>query len=388
MKAHNFIITLLLACLYISCNTNASVADPQATPEAKQLFSRIMKLQKTGTMYGHQDDLMYGHTWWYQPGRSDIKETVGDYPAIAGFELGEIETGRERSLDSVAFTQITEQVKLFHKMKGIITVSWHVTNPITSRHPGEKEPNGVGSAWDVKTLSADGLNAVKSVLPGGDNNEQFNQWLTILADYFQTWKDDNGNLIPFIFRPYHEHSGSFFWWGNTRCTDEEYAELWRYTVRFLREKGLHNIIYAYNTDKVYSLEEFLKGYPGDEYIDMLSIDWYGSGPEFNEAIDKALCFIDPCAKKKHKPFALSECGPISSDLLQLIKKHTVSYLLTWRNAPLPNLSELESLSSDLNEEKLIHILTNWVPYNTKKEVLKEMFEDPHYLFLKDIREIK
>ena len=391
MKTIHSIITLLFVGLCVSCNTKKaetlSAADPQATPEAKQLFSRLMKLQETGTMYGHQDDLMYGHTWWYQPGRSDIKETVGDYPAIAGFELGEIETGRERSLDSVAFAQITEQVKLFRKMNGIITVSWHATNPITSQYPGEKHPNGAGSAWDVRTLSSDDLNAVKSVLPGGENHDNFNRRLTILADYFHTWKDDDGNLIPFIFRPYHEHSGNFFWWGNTRCTDDEYAELWRYTVRFLREKGLHNILYAYNTDKVYSLDEFLKGYPGDEYIDMLSIDWYGSGPEFNEAIDKALHFIDRYAKEKNKPFALSECGPISSDLLQIVKKYTVSHLLTWRNAPLPNLSELEKIP-DFNEEKLEQILVNSASYNTNKAVLKEMFDDPHYLFLQDIQDIQ
>lgn len=27
---------------------------------------------------------MTGHTWWYEPGRSDTKEAVDDYPAVAG----------------------------------------------------------------------------------------------------------------------------------------------------------------------------------------------------------------------------------------------------------------------------------------------------------------
>ena len=48
-------------------------------------------------------------------------------------------------------------------------------------------------------------------------------------------------------------------------------------TRLIFTKEAHNILYAYNTDKVYSLEEYLAGYPGDEYIDMLSIDWYGEG---------------------------------------------------------------------------------------------------------------
>lgn len=89
-------------------------ADPDATPEAKQLFTRLLNIQSKGIMYGHQDDLMTGHTWWYEPGRSDTKEAVGDYPAVAGFELGEIELGGTLSLDSVAFANMAERVRWFH----------------------------------------------------------------------------------------------------------------------------------------------------------------------------------------------------------------------------------------------------------------------------------
>jgi mannan endo-1,4-beta-mannosidase len=37
-------------------------------------------------MFGHQDDLAYGVGWKYEPGRSDIKDVTGDYPAVYGFE--------------------------------------------------------------------------------------------------------------------------------------------------------------------------------------------------------------------------------------------------------------------------------------------------------------
>ena len=84
-------------------------ADSKATPEARALLERLYRIQKRGTMYGHQDDLMCGHTWWYETGRSDTKDAVGDYPAVAGFELGEIELGGDRSLDSVAFRDIRER---------------------------------------------------------------------------------------------------------------------------------------------------------------------------------------------------------------------------------------------------------------------------------------
>lgn len=189
-------ILLLLTVAVGLCAQNRLPADPNATPEAKQLLNRLWKIQSKGIMYGHQDDLMTGHTWWYEPNRSDTKEAVGDYPAVAGFELGELELGGKLSLDSVAFANIAERVRWFHKQNGIITVSWHCVNPITSQWPGIKEPNGAGSAWEVKMLSADGLNAVRSILPGGCNHAMFNSWLERLAKNFLTWRDEQGSLIP------------------------------------------------------------------------------------------------------------------------------------------------------------------------------------------------
>jgi mannan endo-1,4-beta-mannosidase len=342
-------------------------ADPNATPEATALFKRLLALEDKGIMYGHQDDLMYGYDWWYDIGRSDIKAWVGDYPGVVGFELGELETGKARSLDSVSFVQITELVKYFHKQNGIITISWHCINPITAIWPGIKTANGDGSAWDVSYLSANELNAVKSILPGGANNPMFRSWLDKLAKYFLTWKDESGKLIPFLFRPYHEHSGSFFWWGDTRCTDEEYAALWKYTVNYLREKGLHNILYIYNTDKVFSQEQFLKGYPGDDYADMLAIDWYGQGDEFNTNVDKALNFVSTLATQKKKLAALSECGNISTDLINIMKKYKLSYFLTWRNSYQANPARRRPVNE-------ANIQNN-----------KTMYEHPHTLFLKDIQ---
>ena len=386
-----------IAIFMTACSVSLSAqtrqpADPEATPEARQLLTRLINIQSKGIMYGHQDDLMTGHTWWYEPDRSDTKEAVGDYPAIAGFELGEIELGGPLSLDSISFANIAERVRWFHRQNGIITISWHCVNPITSQWPGIKEPNGAGSAWEVEMLSADQLNAVRSILPGGCNHAMFNSWLDRRVKNFKQWRDEKGALIPFIFRPYHEHSGSFFWWGTQRCYDEEYATLWRYTVNYLRNKGLHNILYAYNTDKVYSAEEFLKGYPGDEYIDMLSIDWYGQGEEFNKNVNYALDFISQIATQKQKLFALSECGPISADLQKILEKYQATYVLTWRNAPPrggrrnytpPTPEQLAQMPADMRAA-----YENRMKQPKHEDLLKIMKSNNRYLFLKDIQKIQ
>ena len=55
----------------------------------------------------------------------------------------------------------------------------------------------------------------------------------------------------------------------------EMKQLWRYTIHYLRnEKNIHNLLYAFNTDKFSSGDEYLERYPGDDLIDILGFDIY------------------------------------------------------------------------------------------------------------------
>lgn len=363
---------ILLPLIFIACQASAASgpADKKATKETVALYNSLAKLQKKGIMYGHQDDLMYGYSWWYEKDRSDTKDFTGDYPAVAGFELGWLELGKERSLDSVSFAEIIEQVKAHYSRGGIITISWHLNNPLTMNQPNKGQRN-YGSAWDVSSKEV-----VASILPGSANHALFNTWLERLANFFDQFKDEKGVPIPFIFRPYHEHSGSFFWWGTGLCTDEQYAALWRYTVEFLRDKKeLHNILYAYNTDRVTSLEQYMKGYPGDDVIDMLSLDMYDRGEAFNKELDTALKFVTQEAERRDKLAALSETGERrgmddwwSSVLLPIVSKYELSYVLTWRNTFDPRFANRETPRKQFPDDFL------------------NFYKSPHSLFLKEIQE--
>ena len=51
-------ISILMAAFAVSLSVPAQTwqpADPDATPEAKQLFTRLLNIQSKGIMYGHQD---------------------------------------------------------------------------------------------------------------------------------------------------------------------------------------------------------------------------------------------------------------------------------------------------------------------------------------------
>ena len=143
---------------------------------AEQLAERLQALQQKGYMMGHQDDPFYGLTWEYQPDSSDVKNVCGDYPAVMGFDLGGIEMGDAKNLDSVPFTRIHDEIIAHHERGGIVTISWHPRNPLTG-----------GTAWDVSDTTV-----VSSILPGGSEFEKFQTWIQRVGDFLLTLKTKDG----------------------------------------------------------------------------------------------------------------------------------------------------------------------------------------------------
>ena len=238
----NKLLFIVFAAFSAACSDTPPLpADPQATPETRALYRNLFRIADEGVMFGHQDDALYGHDWKYEEGRSDVRECCGDYPAVFGWELGGLETGADRSIDDVPFAEITRLLCAAYGRGAVNTVSWHPQNPESG-----------ASAWDGKTSTA-----VSSILPGGANHAQFRLWLDRLAGFFVGLKSADGTCVPVLFRPFHEHTGSGFWWGEAQCTPDEYKALWRFTVEYLRDvKGVHNLLYVYSPDLYRDAEHY------------------------------------------------------------------------------------------------------------------------------------
>ena len=67
-----------------------------------------------------------------------------------------------------------------------------------------------------------------------------------------------------LFRPFHENTGSWFWWGAAFCDEQTYKSVYKYTVEYLRdEKNVHNFLYVYGPgSEAASVEEYASRYPG------------------------------------------------------------------------------------------------------------------------------
>ena len=331
------LLLLLNACSTTSRTTAPSIdlVDAEASRETRALYANLKRLAPERVLFGHQDDLAYGVTWKNEPGRSDVKDVTGAYPAVHGFDLGRLSLNKGKNIDSLRFEDMRRWILEAYRQGGVITISWHAYNPVTG-----------GNTWDT-------TRAVHAILPGGSRHDAYKATLDRLAGFLGSLKTGRfrwlgfGRRVPIIFRPFHEHTGSWFWWGADHCSRDEYIALWRFTVEYLRDaKGLHNLLYAYSTDVFDSEEEYLERYPGDAYVDLMGFDDYHSlkTDDGIPAMTQRLRQLVQLAEASGKVPALTETGlegipyPTwwTERLLASIKTDSVArriaYVHVWRNA--------------------------------------------------------
>lgn len=354
------IYSLLLLVSVSACVAQSVPSDKQATLQTKKLYTNLQRLAKKGVMFGHQDDLAYGIGWQYEAGRSDVKSVAGDYPAVYGWDLGHIERGDSVNLDNVPFNKMRGFIQDAYKRGGVSTISWHLNNPYNGK-----------TAWDTTTT-------IKHILAGGETKRKYDLYLTKVADFMKSLKGPKGESVPVIFRPFHELSGSWFWWGKKECTPAEYKQLWQYTVKFLQKQNVHNLLYAYSTDVFPSKAEYMERYPGDEYVDIIGFDTYhrnapASDSTFIANTRHQLSIIQEVGREHKKVTALTETGlelVTEPDwwtriLLPAMKDYELSYVLLWRNGRPDHY---------------------YVPYPGQKSAddFKQFYQDERTLFGKDI----
>lgn len=311
-----------------------NAVDPNLLPKTRALYESLHAATGRFSMVGHQDDTFCHHA---ADADSDIKAVAGAYPAVWGFDAGRIELGWSENIDRIPFADIRREMRRAYDMGAMVTVSWHSVNPITE--------GGYGENMAPRTVAA--------VLPGGNVHGKYLEWLDRLADFLTSVTTPDGEPIPIVFRPYHEHTGVWFWWSpgsSVEATDnapDEYAALWRMTVEHLRDvRGVHNLLYAYSpdrsridmTDDATRRADYLYGYPGDAYVDVLGVDDYWdiglnderrTPEESHAALIRMLTLVGRITAERGKLAAVTEVGSPSGFASGLHAGHPwTGYLLS------------------------------------------------------------
>ncbi|MFK0040098.1 glycosyl hydrolase [Paenarthrobacter sp. NPDC090517] len=323
-----------------------SIVDPEATPRTASLFAYLRSQQGQGILFGHQQDTEFGVTFPAESAdgfQSDVKAATGEHPAVFGWDFGHEGYGSAPGSPTPEenFQHTVSLVKAADEIGGIQTFSAHMDNFVT------------GGAFD----DTDG-GVVPRVMPGGDKNKAFTDYLDRVARIAKAAVDKNGEPIPIVFRPFHENAGSWFWWGAAHASSSQYIELFRYTVEYLRDtKEVHNFLYSYSPGGGFSgtSDVFLRTYPGDDFVDVLGYDNYdssGGSQQWLDGLVADLGMISRLADERGKVAALTEVGVSGA-----LKANGQNADTAWYS------HVLAALKSDPDARRMAWMLT-WTNYGT------------------------
>lgn len=136
------------------------------------------------------------------------------------------------------------------------------------------------------------FDAANALTEGTWENQVWKDDMQTLTEYLTLLKNAN---IPVLWRPFHEASGKWFWWGKDA---DSFKKLWIAMFNELKEAGLDNLIWVWT-----SCGNDNDWYPGDAYVDIVARDLYGE--------DDAKCateYADLSATYGNKIVTLGECG--------------------------------------------------------------------------------
>lgn len=358
--------------------TQVKLVDKDASKDTQAIYAYLQAVgDSRSVIFGHENDT------WHKAGaasgsaieisESDTRDVTGTIAGMIGIDAlsltGDEYTAKrynteigDQTFPLTAEGNVQAAASLTNKnieQGAIITMSAHMPNFSLVKEnasytegvdPTYAKYNFAGYTPNV--LTGDVMN---QILPGGQYNNMYNAYLDMIADYAN--KVDG----TILFRPFHENTGSWFWWGAAFCDPGTYKNVWKYTVEYLRdEKGVHNFLYVYGPGSEASdVEEYGERYPGDDYVDMVGFDIYNDNPTENNDntwfvdFKKALSIVEEFGTAHGKLIAVTETGIRNetqkgdnqtallktgnlhkdwyNSLLDAVSESKASYFLLWSN---------------------------------------------------------
>lgn len=289
------------------------LVDNNATAQTAALFYNLKLNAQKGIMIGQQDPFNGRYVSDGGNQMSDMKLTTGRHPLIVGEDFMFItvkdNTGKADNWYYQQQQRIINEIKYSYNQGLVTTMSWHLFEPYEEK------------AFYVSEMSSDNVNkAFYSILEGKENHLWYKNKLINVAQVLNSLKDNSGNLIPVIFRPFHEFDGSWFWWSAPAyATPTQFKKNWQFTVNYLRDSlNVHNLLYCFSPGSEFSnTDGYLQCYPGDEYVDILGIDNY---QDYSKGVQNGVNFVSSHLKvvsdlavSRKKVAAFTEFGYLSSN---------------------------------------------------------------------------
>lgn len=237
-------------------NVTAALSNPNADEHTRMLYKFLCDI------YGHYS--LSGQ--FADKGRESdeykaIMGATGDSFAVLGLDVGNYT--HSATVNGTVSNAVEYAHDWYYNAGGIVQFCWHWVSPLAYVEDGRQW-------WESFRPEASKID-LDAVMNGEDD-----RCLKKLMDDIEDIAEQLGRLqedgVPVIWRPLHEASGGWFWWGD--CEPESYIKLWRLMYDTLtNEYGLNNLIWMWNGQDA-------DWYPGDDVVDIVAWDIYPGEHEY------------------------------------------------------------------------------------------------------------
>lgn len=296
-----------------------------STPNKRRLLNYLYDEYGKHMISGQMD------TAWTTNAQMDMIARVyadtGKYPALKGFDFMEL-TGYGQ-WETPGFNQTDEAIEWWDAKNndetlapgkhGIVAFCWHWRMPAS----GGSHGNGDNYNTTFRIPYQNGWNTSSPAytLIRAD--------LDLVAAELQKLKDKN---IPVLWRPLHEASGGWFWWGMNGAA--AYKALWRFMYDYLtNEKGLDNLIWVWNGQNA-------EWFPGADTVDIVGNDVYHNynPTDYSSQVGTFMNTYN-MVPERNRIVALTENGAIPDPDNCVKDGAQWSFFMTWNDSGAPGTNE-------------------------------------------------
>ena len=326
-------------------NVTSSLVNKNSTANTKKLYSFLKDSYGKYVITGQQcDGGINGNEF------KAIKNLTGDYPALLGLDMMDYTPSRTAL---GASSSAVEKAIEFANKGGIVTFCWHWNAPTEYLYSTANNSDGWWGGFYTKSSKFD----IAKVMNGQDakGKKLLDRDIKEIAKQLKRLEKAG---VPVIWRPLHEASGGWFWWGAKGS--DAYKKLWKYLYNELTNTyGCNNLIWVYNGQSA-------DWYPGDKYVDIVGEDIYPGNHVYDPQVSRFKQAISYGSKTKIT--ALTENGCIF-DIDSAVSINALwCWFMTWGNEFTVNGS-------------------NYSEKYTEKSVIKKMYASKYSLTLGSLPKI-
>lgn len=282
------------------------LVDPDANAVTQAVFDYLREDVWGKKMLSGQQDLTWNDaTDMYQR----VLDDTGKAPAIMGYDYMEIGSNAGSGQ-----AQTQEAIEHWNR-GGLIAFCWHWRDPLSVS--GTAEFYTASTDFQIP-MTASGLDTESAAFAAMVVD------LDLVAGELKELQEAG---VTVLWRPLHEASGGWFWWGRPRTDEVSAAQanvaLWQYIYdRYTNLHGLHNLIWVWNGQNI-------TWYPGNAVVDIVSTDIYAPAQNYDSQIE--LYNTVAAYPQQAKIVALSENSNIPDPDAMMADNAWWLYFLTWND---------------------------------------------------------